>query len=192
MGCENEIIKWGKAHGGYVVCRELPNISGVRMSLSRMVKRDAANRLAQGIYLLSGYPEDEFYTLSLIYEKGVFSRHTALYINGISNRQLEYIEANFPRNYNTMQITNIKCHRVSDEIYWLGQTIVATPLGHNVKAYNVERCICDLFYYDDFDIEEKSFVVKAADKTKLDYDKLFAYAKQMKVLPQVKSVFEVL
>lgn len=188
----NKIIKRGEANGGYVLGWEIEEGTNPRVYLARMVKQGILSNLSQGIYLLSGYLEDEIYTYALRYNRAVFSRHTALYLNGMMNRQLEYVEANFPRNYNTARICEIKCYRTSDELYELGETVAITPLGHKVNSYNIERCICDLFYYDDFDIEEKSFAIKSVDKSKLNYDRLFAYAKKMKVLSQVKSVFEVI
>lgn len=187
-----EIVKMGKTNGGYVICSEIKQCSNPRVYLSRMVKQGFLNKISQGIYILNGFPEDELYSYALRYNRAVFSRHTALYLNGMTNRQLERIEANFPRGYNTEKIREIKCYRTSQELYELGQIDALTPLGHKVKSYNIERCICDLFYYDDFDVEEKAFAVKTIIKADIDYDKIFEYAKRMKVLAQVKSVFEVI
>lgn len=192
MDYTEAIIDIGKENGGYIVGKNLSQKNIPRVYLARMERQGILNCLTRGIFILSNYPQDEFYTNALRYKKAVFSRHTALYLNNLSNRQIECIEANFPIAYNTEKIQNIKCCRLSRDLYELGKTIVITPLGHKVNSYNIERCLCDLFYYDDFDIEEKSYAVKAVDRTKLNYDRLFDYAAKMKVLPQVKSVFEVL
>lgn len=188
----DKIILIGKLNGGYITSREV-NESGIpTVYLSRMTNDKILYKVSYGIYLLNGYPEDEIYTISLRYNKAVFARHTALYLNGMTNRQIERIEANFPAAYNTSKVQTVKCYKPCRELYALGLTVTKTPLGHEVRSYNIERCICDLFYYDDFDIEEKSYAIKIVDKNKIDYDKLFSYAKTMKVLPQVKSVFEVI
>lgn len=186
------IISIGKTNGGYVACKDVVKKGIPSIYLSRLLKQGTLRSLARGVYILFDYPEDEIYTISLCYARAVFSRRSALYLNGIVNRQLEQIEANFPLNYNVSNIQRLQTYRTNKEQYELGQALVKTPLGHEVKSYNIERCICDLFYYDDFDIEDKSYAIKAVDKSKIDYDKLFSYAKTMKVLPQVKSVFEVI
>ncbi len=188
----DEIIKMGQTDGGYVISRNVKEIGIPTVYLTRMVDRGMLNKIADGIYILPRYIEDEFYTCFLRYERAVFSRRTALYLNGITNTQLKCIEANFPADYNTMKIKGIKCYRTSKSLYELGQSQAITAFRHIVHTYDIERCICDLFYYDDFDVEEKGYVIRCVDKSKIEYDKLFAYAKQMKVLPQVKSVFEVL
>ncbi len=188
----DEIIKIGEINDGYITSREV-NARGIpTVYLSRMVTDRIINKLSYGIYILNGYPEDEIYTAALRYNRAVFSRRTALYLNGITNRQFECIEANFPAKYNTSKVQGMKCYKPCDELYELGKVLAVTPLGHAVKSYSIERCICDLFYYDDFDIEDKSYAIKAIDKNKINYDKLFSYAKIMRVLPQVKSVFEVI
>ncbi len=192
MNYIDKIILIGKENGGYVVGKNITSKGIPSIYLSRLSKQGVLRYLARGIYILSEYPEDEIYTLSLRYTMAVFSRRSALYLNGMSNRQLDQIEANFASNYNASNIQRIKAYRIDKELYELGQTCVKTPLGHEVKSYNVERCICDLFYYDDFDIEDKAYAIRAIDKSKIDYDKLFFYAKNMKVLSQVKSVFEVI
>lgn len=188
----NKIIEIGKTCGGYVIGKAIAARGISTVYLSRMLKSGALTRLAPGIYLLNGYPEDEFYTVSLRYAEAVFSHRTAMYLNELTNRQCEYIEVNFPINYNNAHIEKVKFYRMRKEILDLGKITVKTPLGHEVKSYNIERCICDLFYYDDFDIEDKSYAIKVVDKSKIDYDKLFSYAKIMQVLPQVKSIFEVI
>lgn len=192
MNYTDAIIEIGKANGGYIIGKQIRERNIPSIYLTRMKRQGVVRSVAYGVSLLSDFPEDEFFTYALCYERAVYSRHTALYLNGMSNRQLEFIEANFPANYNIANIQGVRGYRTSEELYELGKSIVITLLGHEVNSYNIERCICDLFYYDDFDIEEKSFAIKSLDKSKLNYDRLFTYAKQMKVLPQVKSVFEVI
>lgn len=192
MRYADQIMQIGISNGGYVTCYEVIAHGIPTVYLTRMIRDKVLTKLTNGVYLLDGYVEDETYTFFLQYKKAVFSRRTALYLNDMTNRRLEYIEANFPSNYNTAKISALRCHRVAGQLYEMGKTVVSTPFGHKVNSYNCERCICDLFYYDDFDIEEKSYAIKSVEKTKIDYDKMFAYAKQMKVLAQVKSVLEVL
>lgn len=187
-----KIIEIGKCDGGYVTSRSVKEKGIPTVYLTRMVHNGMLRKLADGIYILPGYIDDELYTCALRYGRAVFSRHTALYLNGITNRQLECIEANFPSKYNTTKIDGIKCYRVCKDLYELGKVAAMTAFRHAVYIYNIERCICDLFYYDDFDVEEKAYIIRSVDKREIDYDKLFTYAKRMKVLQQVKSVFEVL
>ena len=192
MNYKEKIIGIGHSNNGYITVDWVRKFNIPTIYLSRLVAAKEISRLYNGIYLLNGYQEDEFYTNSLRYENVVFSRRTALYLNGLTNRQLEIVEGNFPKNYNTSRITNMKCYRVNEPIYSLGKTEIKTPFGNIVKTYDKERCICNLFLYDDFDNEEKSFAVKSYKASGVDYDKLFEYADTLGVYTQIKSIFEVI
>lgn len=192
MTYEEKITQEGKSNGGYIMRKDIVGQGIPSVILSRMEKAGTIERVAPGIYLLEGYLRDEFYEISSRYGTAAFSRETALYLQNLTNRQLEKIEVNFPPHFNASGLKGVRCHFPGKTVYELGQTVIETPFGHKVKSYDVERCICDLFYHDFADNEEKAFVFANIDKKNLDYDKMFLYAAKLRVLPQIKAIFEVL
>lgn len=192
MKYKEKIINLGQKNNGYITFDFVKKLNIPTIYISRLEKTGEITKLCTGIYLLNGFAEDEFYTNSLHYSNAVFSKRSALYLNGLTNRQLEVIQANFPKEYNTSKIITMQCSRVNQLLYSLGKMEIKTPFGNTVKTYDKERCICDLFLYDDFDSEEKTFTIKSYKESDVDYDKLFDYAEKLGVHIQIKSVFEVL
>ena len=52
----------------------------------------------------------------------------------------------FPVNYNLAKpkVENIRCVQCKKELYDLGIAEVTTPGGNTVRAYSVERTLCDI------------------------------------------------
>lgn len=193
MTYSDKVKQIGKSNGGYITYGDALEVGIPSSILSRMAKEGKLNRIAAGIYILPGYLEDDFYTLSIRYKSAVFARKTALYLWNLSNERLSIIEANFPSHFNTSRLNNVLCHYPCKRLYDLGQCEVMTPFGHKIKAYDIERCLCDLFfYYDDFDAEGRAYVIKNVDKSKIDIDKLLFYAKELKVLREIKTALEII
>lgn len=193
MTYSEKVNEIGKANGGYVTSSDATRANIPSMILSRMVKEGKLERIASGVYILPGFLDDEFYTLSIRYKSAVFSRRTALYLWGLTNERLSFMDVNFPSHFNTSRLKGIVCHYPCQRLYSLGQCEVVTPFGHKVKSYDIERCLCDLFLYrDDFDAEERSYVVKNIDKTKIDIEKLLLHAEELKVLREIKTALEII
>lgn len=184
-----EIVRNNKGHtnNGYIKKQGIPTIY-----LTRLVNKGLLMRVERGIYVLPHILEDEFYINSLKYNGIVYSRKTALYLNKLANKSIRSIEANVTFNYSNPNIKTVKLYRVNNVTYETGITKVVTPYGNEVKAYDKERCICDLFVLDIYDNEEMRFAINEYRKDKVDYEKLYKYAENLKVLDKVKSIFEVL
>lgn len=184
-----EIVRNNKGHtnNGYIKEQGIPTIY-----LTRLVNKGLLMRVERGIYVLPHILEDEFYINSLKYNGIVYSRKTALYLNKLANKSIRNIEANVTFNSSNPNIKTLKLYRVNNVTYQTGITKVVTPYGNEVKAYDKERCICDLFILDIYDNEEIRFAINEYRKDKVNYEKLYKYAESLKVLDKVKSIFEVL
>ena len=192
MSYVNQIYNLGIKNNGYITNKMLLENNIPTIYLSRLLSKGMIDKIEQGIYLLKDYFEDDFYTLSLKYSRLVFSKKTALYLNELTNQQLEYLEGDFPTGYNVSNVKNIKSYVVSNKKYNIGLTEVITPLGNKVKCYNKERCICDLFVYNKNDIEEVKYVIFNYKEMGINYDLLYEYAEELGVKDKVKSIFEVI
>lgn len=181
-----------KKNNGYITTALLENEKIPRVYLTRLVNEGLITRVNRGIYVLSTQLEDELYINALKYPKAIFSRGTALYLNNMSNQTLYEIEVNLPHEYNTHRIKTLKTYRVNEIIYNTGETMIKTSFGNQVRSYDKERCICELFLHDDFDNEQKKYAIDAYVKEGIHYEKLYKYAKTLKIYEQIKQLFEVL
>ena len=70
---------------------------------------------------------------------------------------------------------------VDNDIYELGFIEVKTPMGNKVKAYDIERCICDIIRSKNrIDLELIKYSVRKYLKRKdKDLNKLSLYAEKM-------------
>ena len=113
-------------------------------------------------------------------------------MQGLSNSQLNILEACFPFGTNPTYIP-VKCYVTRDKkLYELGIEYVETPSGNKVKCYDKERCICNLFLYDVYDDELKSYAIKEYKKNYLNVEKLYKYAEELGCYKIIKTIFEVL
>ena len=69
----------------------------------------------------------------------------ALYFYGMTEEFPYNYTVTVPQNYH-VDTVNEKCNvfYVSDDIYEIGIVEVETPNGNKVRAYDKERCICDI------------------------------------------------
>lgn len=192
MNYKDQIVNVAQMNNGYVTNSMVRKQGIPTVYLTELSRSKKIERVARGIYLLNGYIEDKFYSLYLQYSKLAYTRRTSLYLNGMSNRGIDYLEANFPRGYKTSNITDIKCYSPSEKKYELGKCQINTPFGNKVTGYDHERCICDLFLYDSFDIEEIQYAIHYYKDKGVSYDKLYSYAEKLNVLREVKAIFEII
>lgn len=192
MNYEEKITNIIKENNGHINNSHIISLGIPTIYLTRMVRKGKLIRVDRGIYVLPNIIEDEFYINFLKYKNIVYSRKTALYLNNLANKSIRSIDANVPLNYSNTNINAIKVFRVNNTVYQTGIAKVVTPYGNEVKAYDKERCICDLFALDIYDSEEIRFAINEYRKERIDYEKLYSYAETLNVLDKVKVIFEVL
>lgn len=192
MSYEDKIIKLIKENNGHISRKMLVEDNIPTTYLTRLVNKGTIERVSRGVYIDVDYLEDEFYVISLKYPKLIFSRRTALYLNNMSNRSIDKIEANSTRNYFNENIKDIKIYRVNEEVYETGITDVITPFGNIVKTYNMERCICDLYLLDEYDIEQRKYAIDYYLTKKVNLERLYKYANKFGIYDKMLGIFEVL
>lgn len=190
---KNQIIKIIKEKNGYITNKICKENKIHTIYLTRMVEENILINVKRGIYVHVEYLIDDFYTLHLKYSRLVYSRRTALYLNGLSNYRLEVLDANFPKTYNTSKISNdINSFNVNDNLYNTGICFITTDCGNKVLSYDKERCICDLFLFDIYSKEEMKYALNEYKKTGINYDKIYEYANVLKIYGKIKNILEVL
>lgn len=171
-----------KMNNGYITTKQLSDFGIHRMYLNIMKEKKTIEKVGCGIYIDYKKIEDNYYVFSLRMPNIVFSHITALYFHGLSIKapSKEY-DITVCNNYFNNNIKNHNVFYVSKNIYNLGLSKIKTPMGNEVKAYDIERCICDIIRSRKrMDIEHVKYSIKEYLKRKdKDLVKLSEYAKEM-------------
>ena len=162
------------------------NIS--RQYISIMEKNNEIEKISRGIYLSPTTFEDSYFLFQQKYKKAIFSHMNALYFYGMTEEFPYNYTVTVPQRYH-VNMVNEKCNvfYVSVDIYELGLTEVLTPNGIKVKAYDKERCICDIIRSKGrMDSEQVKKTIKQYAKSKdKNIAKLSNYAKEMGISEKV-------
>ena len=183
-----------KMNNGYVTSKELNNFGIHRMYLNIMCKKGIIEHVGTGIYISSSKIEDSYFVFSLELPKVVYSHMMALYFHGLSIKAPnDKYDITVPNNYFNYKIKKHNVFYVDKDIYELGIMEVKTPMGNIVKAYDMERCICDIIRSRKrMDSEHVKYSIREYLKRKdKDLIKLSRYAEKMGIKDEVMNYVEV-
>jgi hypothetical protein len=125
-----------------------------------------------------------------------FSHETAAYLLDLSDRTPLFYSVTVPTGYNatSLRANGAKVFFMKRELYPLGSTTIKSPHGNNIRAFNLERTICDLLRSRNrVDIQLVNDALKRYVKKKeKDLDLLYNYAKQFGIQRIVRDTIEVL
>lgn len=134
-----------KKNNGYITSKELDMFDIHRMYLSIMQEKELIKEVATGIYIDTNKIEDNYYVFGLSMPNIIYSHMTALYFHSLSiEASTDVYDITVKRSYNSVHLRKHNVFYVDNDIYELGLVEVETSIGNKVKAYDVERCICDI------------------------------------------------
>ena len=171
-----------KKNNGYITSKELDMFDIHRMYLSIMQEKELIKKVATGIYIDTNKIEDNYYVFGLSMPNIIYSHMTALYFHGLSIEASTVVyDITVKRSYNSVHLRKHNVFYVDNDIYELGLIEVKTPMGNKVKAYDIERCICDIIRSKNrIDLELIKYSVRKYLKRKdKDLNKLSLYAEKM-------------
>ena len=183
-----------KMNNGYVTSKELSNLGIHRMYLNIMKEKGMIEKVGNGIYIDSSKIEDSYFVFGLELPNIIYSHMTALYFHGLSIKAPnDKYDITVPNNYFNYKIKNHNVFYVDREIYELGLIQTDTPMGNKVKAYDMERCICDIIRSKNrMDSEHVKHSVREYVKRKnKNLVKLSKYAEKLGVKKEVMNFIEV-
>ena len=130
---------------GVFTLTQLKNAGTSAASVQRAVARGKLERVARGVYQLPESMEDELYHAQLRRKQMIYSHDTALFLHGLNDRDPLKYTVTVPTGYNTKRLTDegFKVFSLKKELQEQDIEEVKTSYGHLVRAYNVERTICD-------------------------------------------------
>ena len=182
-----------KMNNGYVTSKELSNLGIHRMYLNIMKEKGMIEKVGNGIYIDSSKIEDSYFVLGLELSNIIYSHMTALYFHGLSIKAPnDKYDITVPNNYFNYKIKNHNVFYVDKDIYELGLIQIDTPMGNKVKAYDMERCICDIIRSKNrMDLEHVKYAIREYLKRKdKNLNKLSEYAERLGIKEEVMNYME--
>lgn len=184
-------------NNGMLSTRMIEPLNISRQYLSIMENNNDIEKVSRGIYLAPSAFEDSYFFFQQKYKKAIFSHMNALYFYGMTEEFPYNYTVTVPQSYH-VDTVNEKCNvfYVSDDVYELGIVEIETPNGNKVKAYDKERCICDIIRSKGrMDSEQVKKTIKQYMQSRdKDIAKLSEYSKNMginkKVMEMVGGFYE--
>ena len=167
-----------------------------RTYVMKYVREHAMEKVAPGIYITDDVWPDELFILQTRNPSVIFSGETALYLHGLIDREYTEVCITVPNGYNATRLkrANVSVKYVPKEIHGMGVCRVSSISGNTVKAYDRERCICELikdrkkYEVQNFQTAIKEYMI---GKEK-NLSRLVEYAKKLKIRDEVMKYVEVL
>ncbi len=174
------LLDLAEENDGYVSAANARENGIAQTYLSNMCEQGIFTRVGKGLYRKRGYEADPFYELRFRYAKAVFSLESCLFLHGLSPAPI--LSVNLPTNYLTKGIDGVNCRHVGEKEFLTGQSLVVTPKGNLVMAYDLERTLIDLLRNHARFSKETFFELWEKGKKKSPYaSKLAQYARTFHV-----------
>lgn len=167
-----------------------------RAYLSKLVKEGHIERAERGSYILSDSIHDDMYALQNRISGCVFSHETALFFHELTDRTPNKYSFTIPERHRLSEKTRDenKVYYIKPELSELGVITMPTSFGNMVRVYDAERTICDMIRSRNrCDIQMLTDALKKyVNRKNADFNKLNAYAKQLRVSKILSQYMEVM
>lgn len=196
MSKKKELKKIIEEYDGIVTTKIVEDNNIHREYLSKMVKEGDLERVAYGVYITPETWEDQMMILQLKRKKMIYSHETALYLNDLTDRDPTSYVVTVPNGYNPTRLKEdgLVVHTVKKELFHLGMCYRETIFGNQVKTYNKERAICDVFR--DRNNQDPAIVIDSIKRymssNEKDLNKLMKYAELMRVKEVIRPYLDVI
>ena len=191
-----ELASIASEHGGIIEAKIAAQRGISKAMLYKLCKEDKIHRIVKGQYILPDDMQDDLLSICKRSDKIIFSHETALFLHGISDRTPFEHTVTAPSGCIPSAAIKEECkvYYIKPELFDLGRTILRTPAGNNVQAYDLERTICDVIRSRN-KLGTETFLAALkmyAASPKKNLNKLNTYAKQMRVEKVLRQYLEVL
>lgn len=191
-----ELSSIAKANGGVIETKVAAQHGISRAMLSKLCKEEKIYRIVKGQYVLPDDLHDELFSIGKRSNQIIFSHETALFLHGLSDRTPFEHTITAPSGCipSASIKSDCKVYYIKPELFELGKTVLQTPAGNLVNAYDSERTICDIVRSRN-KMGTETFLAALklyAASPKKDLNKLSAYAKKMRIANVLRRYLEVL
>lgn len=164
-------------------------------TIRNMVDAGELYKIDRGLYSFDENWDDELYIIQKRFSRGIYSHDTAMYLLGYSDRTPSRYDLTFPQGYNSKKLDeyDLNVRHVKAENYSLGITTLLSPMGNEIRAYNLERSLCDILRGSGSNVELiNSAMRRYANSKNKNVPLLLQYAEQLRVKSKVLRYMEVL
>lgn len=190
------LTEMAKSRNGYVTASQATAAGIPRRKLTEAVGKGDLVQVARGLYALPETWEDPYLVAQHRFARGVFSDDTALFLHGMTDRAPFSLTMTFPRGYNATlaREAGIICRTCADDVFELGLVELVTQHGNAVRAYDLERALCDIVRgQGTVDAQVVTPAMQAyARSPRRDVAKLVDYARKLGVERKIRNYMEVL
>ena len=196
MNYITELTAIANENGGIIETKKAAQRGISKAMLYKLCKAGEIHRIVKGQYILPDDMQDEMLSISNRSNTIIFSHESALFLLGISDRTPFEHTITVPTGYipSTSIKNDCKVYHIKPELFDLGRTMLKTPAGNDIPAYDMERTICDVIRSRN-KIGTETFLAALkmyAASPQKDLNKLSGYAKKMKVSNVLRQYLEVL
>lgn len=191
-----ELAAIASEHGGIIEAKIAAQHGISKAMLYKLCKEEKIHRIVKGQYILPDDMQDELLSISKRSDKIIFSHETALFLHGISDRTPFEHTVTAPSGCIPSAAIKAECkvYYIKPDLFDLGRTMLETPNGNQVQAYDLERTVCDVIRSRN-KLGTETFLAALkmyAASPKKDLNKLNTYAKKMRVDKVLRQYLEVL
>jgi predicted transcriptional regulator of viral defense system len=167
-----------------------------RTTLSKLACDGSLARVARGQYVLPDSIPDELYIWQQRMSLIVYSHETALFLHDMAERTPAKYSITLPSNARLSPTFpgNLKVYFVKPELHETGVIFLSTKMGHEVRAYDIERTVCDILR-NRSRVDDQTVVAALKNYTarkKPDLNKLGRYAEEFRITRIIRQYLEVL
>jgi predicted transcriptional regulator of viral defense system len=185
-----------KQQNGTILSADLDEYGIPRKYLQRLIFEGKLERCDRGVYVAVDAIEDEMFAMQKKYSKLIYSHETVLFMHDLSDRTPFEYSATVPSGYKVVSnvVDRFKIYYVKKELHELGVVLVKSSFGNQIRAYNIERTICDIIKSKSrVDIQILNEALRRYVKIKSsDYSLLIDYAKKLNIETVLKNYLEVI
>jgi len=131
--------------GGYLTAKEAREEGIPNKDLQRLTTYGELDRVAHGLYVREDVFADPYFVAQYRCPKGIFSHDTALYLHDLCDRVPLRLTMTIPSGWNTtlLKEEDFVFYYCGPKRIGLGICDIPTSYGKRVKAYGIERTLCD-------------------------------------------------
>ncbi|MDO5406826.1 MAG: abortive phage infection protein [Eubacteriales bacterium] len=198
MTKKEKIESFIEKYNGYLITSLVCNEDISKTYVAKYIKEHGMEKVSRGLYITDDVWPDELFILQQRNGAVIYSGETALYLHGLTDREYSSVCVTVPQGYNASHLKendfDVTVKYAAQELYKMGVCEIPSNSGNLVKAYNKERCICDLIMNrNKYEVQVFQTAIKDYMSSKdKQLSQLIVYADKMGIRDEVMKYVEVL
>ncbi len=185
-------------YNGYLVTSLVCNEDISKTYVAQYIKKHGMEKVSRGLYIMDNVWPDELFILQQRNGAIIYSGETALYLHGLIDREYSSVCVTVPQGYNASHLKDndfdVSVKYAAPNLYKIGICEIASSSGNLVKAYDKERCVCDLIMNrNKHEVQVFQTAIKEYMSSKeKKLSQLMVYADTLRIRDEVMKYVEVL